>query len=333
MVWHFQHFYAPSSPIAGAFTDPSNRSPLNDLLWPMYEYGNYGVEFFWALSGFIFAHRYACEIASGSLDIGRFALQRLRRIGPVHYVSLLVVAAIQPIIVQSFGGPFIYVHNDSFHFLLNIVGASSWGFEKGYSFNGPFWSVSIEIPIYLLFFLMASRSHSSKWGYVFVLSLIMKSSGIGGAPLECLCYFSMGVLLQGSGLAQSEQTNLQRALTWLLLALLCLGVHSTTHGLRGVFLLLLICSLLVAFGCKSTFPWANKPLACFLSIWLGRLSYPVYLLHFPVQLFIVLVLGHSSHVWFTSSLSLLACYLLLTLAVAYLTFRYIEKPLQSLSKR
>lgn len=333
MLWHFQHFYAPSSPIVGAFADPSSRSPLDDLLWPMYEYGNYGVEFFWALSGFIFAHRYACEIASGSLDFSRFAVQRLRRIGPVHYVSLLIVASLQPIMVQSFGEPFVYAHNDVFHFLLNVFGASSWGFEKGYSFNGPFWSVSIEIPIYLLFFVMASRSHSGKWGYVFVFSLIMKSLGIGGALLECLCYFSMGVLVQKSGLAQSGQTNLQRALKWPLLALLCLGVHLTSHGPRGVFLLLLMCNLLVAFGCKSTFHWANKPLVYFVSTWLGRLSYSVYLLHFPVQLVIVLLLAHSSQVQFTSSLSLLACYLLLTVALAYLTYKYIEKPLQSLPKR
>ena len=27
-----------------------------------------------------------------------------------------------------------------------------WGFEKGYSFNGPVWSVSAEVLIYFIFF-------------------------------------------------------------------------------------------------------------------------------------------------------------------------------------
>ena len=42
----------------------------------------------------------------------------------------------------------------SFGFILNFFLVSGWGFEKGPSFNGPVWSVSVEIIIYFFFFYL-----------------------------------------------------------------------------------------------------------------------------------------------------------------------------------
>lgn len=50
------------------------------------------------------------------------------------------------------GSYFVYPNNDSTHFLLNLFFASSWGIEQGYSFNGPIWSVSVEVLLYAIFF-------------------------------------------------------------------------------------------------------------------------------------------------------------------------------------
>ena len=333
VVWHFQHFYASSSPISGVFTEPSNRFPLDNVLWPAYQYGHYGVEFFWALSGFIFAYRYRDAIVTGSLRLGRFTMQRLRRIGPVHYLSLILVAGLQPIVEYHYGRPFVYANNDIYHLLLNILGASAWGLERGYSFNGPFWSVSTEIPIYLFFFLLTLRFDMSKWWYFFLLSLIMKSSGIGGAISECLCYFAMGVLVQNSKFVKLKPTRTQQALFWGILILSGVGIHLTTHGLRGLFMLLVVSSLLIVFGGKSNSHWTTKPLAGFVSTWLGRLSYPVYLVHFPVQLLIVLLVGGSTKFHDLSPAGLLTVYVTLTVLLAYLIFRYIEQPIQALAKR
>lgn len=332
-MWHFQHFYADSSPISSLFAHSASRFPFGDLLWPVYQYGHYGVEFFWALSGFIFAHRYSEAIASRSLRLGQFAMQRLRRIGPVHYLSLILVAALQLLIEQSHGRPFVYLYNDSYHFILNILGASAWGLEKGYSFNGPFWSVSIEIPIYLIFFGLTLRFSMNKWWYVFLLSLIMKSSGMGGAISECLCYFAMGVLIQRSRFVQFEPTLIRQCLVWCLLALSTMGIHLTTHGLRGLFILLFVTSLLIVFGGKSIPNWMVKPAIRFFPTWLGRLSYPIYLLHFPVQLAIVLILGSSPNTRDWTPSNILMVYLAVTTLLAYLTHRYIEQPIHSLAKR
>ena len=43
---------------------------------------------------------------------------------------------------------------------------SSWGFQKGTSFNGPVWSVSVEVLMYLLFFLLCLTFRMRIWAMV-----------------------------------------------------------------------------------------------------------------------------------------------------------------------
>ena len=54
--------------------------------------------------------------------------------------------------LNKFGNYQINSINDTYHFILNFFFISGWGFEKSYSFNGPIWSVSIELIIYALSF-------------------------------------------------------------------------------------------------------------------------------------------------------------------------------------
>jgi len=143
----------------------------------------------------------------------------------------------------------------------------------------------------------------------------------------------MGVLVQSSKLVKLRPTRIRQALFWGILILSGVGIHLTTHGLRGLFMLLLVSSLLIVFGGKSNSHWTTKPLAGFVSTWLGRLSYPVYLVHFPVQLIIVLFLGGSTKFHDLSPAGLLTIYVTLTVLLAYLIFRYIEQPIQALAKR
>ncbi len=98
-------------------------------------------------------------------------------------------------------------------------------------------------------------------------------------------------------------------------------------------MLLLVSSLLIVFGGKLISCWTTNRIAGFVSTWLGRLSYPVYLVHFPVQLIIVLLVGGSTKFHDLNPAGLLAIYVTLTAFLAYLIFRYIEQPIQALAKR
>ena len=87
------------------------------------------------------------------LSPGAFAVLRLSRLYPLHFATLLFVAAGQFIYTRTTKTYFVYPFNDTYDFFLNLFFASAWGLEKGNSFNAPVWSVSVEILLYAFFFV------------------------------------------------------------------------------------------------------------------------------------------------------------------------------------
>ena len=148
LVWHYQHFFYPSAGVSLAVTDRPLQPFYSSLRW-LYEYGANGVQFFWVLSGFVFFHAYRSR---DNISLKEFFINRFSRLYPLHLMTLLLVALLQTASQYAVGHQQIYPFNDFYHFLLNIFLASHWGFQKGYSFNAPIWSVSVEIITYIFFF-------------------------------------------------------------------------------------------------------------------------------------------------------------------------------------
>jgi peptidoglycan/LPS O-acetylase OafA/YrhL len=324
-IWHFQHF--STVPESAQTVFERSGQPLYPLLWPLYEYGHYGVEFFWALSGYIFAHRYLEPLRSESMAPTVFVMKRVRRILPCHYATLLLVALLQSIWIQQTNNSFVYEHNDAKHFLLNLLMVNAWGLEDGYSFNGPFWSVSIEVPVYCLFLLVTLKSPLStkqNWAVIAVLSLIAKSFGVANPLSECVFFFAFGLLIHQYA-AQPSMTL--RGVGVLLTSIGLVGVTQFTHGIRSIFLLIAISGLLIFFGHLRTKERELQPSLNGVCLLLGRLSYPVYLAHFPAQIFCLLIL---KTIFDTSpdpySAPLLGAYLCVTLSLALLLHSVVEKP-------
>src|SRR6056297_2758493 len=136
----------------GTYSAGGLIEPLARHLGPLYEYGPLAVQFFWLISGFIFAHVY------GATKIGflGFAGRRIARLIPLHLLTLFMVAALQIGFVLLIGTTLFYTA-DAYHFVLNLLFIPSFGLESGLSFNGPIWSVAVELPIYAFFWLTVAR--------------------------------------------------------------------------------------------------------------------------------------------------------------------------------
>lgn len=151
VFWHWDHFF---------FVGTKHRAydiarlPLSEWLLVLYTKGWLAVDLFFSLSGFIFYWLYSRRVAEGVITPGRFAWLRFSRLYPLHFTTLLVVGASQMWLINARGSYFVYPNNDGIHFLLNLFFASSWGIGPAYSlsFNGPIWSVSVEVLLYGLFF-------------------------------------------------------------------------------------------------------------------------------------------------------------------------------------
>src|SRR5215467_14029941 len=151
VIWHWQHFYA----VSGTWQIGWQKSaePFYLFLKPLYEEGWAAVDLFFALSGFIFFWLYGEAIREGRMAATRFAWLRFSRLYPLHLVTLLAVGVMQYAFRYATGDFFIFVANDARHFVTNLFLAQQWlPPSLTQSFNGPAWSVSIEVLLYGMFF-------------------------------------------------------------------------------------------------------------------------------------------------------------------------------------
>ena len=87
-----------------------------------------------------------------------FILLRLSRLYPLHFLTLMMVVFFTINLFKQNEFFLVYQNNDfvSF-FFFKFFFISDWGFENGYSFNGPIWSISVEIMVYIFLFYKHSN--------------------------------------------------------------------------------------------------------------------------------------------------------------------------------
>ena len=116
LLWHYRHFYS----VSGSPAFDQRTQPLHWLLAPFFDYGLFGVQLFWGISGFIFFWKYGEAIADRAISGAKFFWLRLSRLYPLHFATLLLVALLQPIHIAATGHPFIYAENTSANFVSNL---------------------------------------------------------------------------------------------------------------------------------------------------------------------------------------------------------------------
>ena len=288
VFWHWQHFFFHG-------TNPGKPTPadlpLHGIFSLLYARGWMAVDLFFILSGFIFFRLYAEPIGDRQVSAWRFAWLRFSRLYPLHLLTLVLVAAI--------GAGFVYGHNDRWHFGLQLLFASSWGLEQGDSFNGPVWSVSVEVLVYALFYLLCRRIRLSPgWLLAIALASLLAlkalysplGRGVGGFFLGgWLC----AVYSLWAGLPDAERRA--RWTAWIAMAgwIATCAVHyaaawAPPKWLGSLWPVLLFATTVLALALNE----AGLPNCLRRLAWLGDISYSSYLLHFPLQLVVVLSFGY-----------------------------------------
>jgi peptidoglycan/LPS O-acetylase OafA/YrhL len=279
LIWHYQHF----ADVGDKLVDLTRSElPFYHLLLPFYEVGEYGVWIFWCISGFIFFWKYREAISDRSVDGWSFFVFRLSRLYPLHFMTLLLVALLQPIYAGLSGYFFVYQNNDFPHFLAQLLMASDWGLTRSESFNGPIWSVSVEVLVYAFFFLTLRFATKSTLFNVLVVVICVN------VPLQvcsCLAFFYAGGLAaiarQGIAQARSRRAIEIAASCAAAIIAIALGILSLRVAIV-VWILLLTYTPLLLFCLSGEMP-LPRPIQRLLEI-AGNMTYSCYLLHFPIQL-------------------------------------------------
>lgn len=332
LLWHYQHFaFIGGDAVAGAEAIRKTL-PLYPLLSVFYENGSLAVEFFWAISGFIFYWYYADEVHRHAVSFFEFGLRRFSRLYPLHCVTLLFVAGAQYLYYSSHQTTFVYLWNKPIWFVAHLLFAANWFSVEPTTFNGPIWSVSIEILIYLLFFAIAR-----------MLSPSFLTAGI--ASIACWLLFqwplpylnpevlACGMYFFAGGAAQrlsGYPVALPIAGAVAVATLAALTLHLVDPS--SIALVLLAAATVVFFAKLGQTNLFGSPLR--RVAFLGNLTYSSYLLHFPIQITLVLIcdaLGLSRTI-FLSPIALVA-FLTLVFGLGAVVYLHFELPAQKWIRR
>jgi peptidoglycan/LPS O-acetylase OafA/YrhL len=155
---------------------------------------------FFTLSGFIF-FQYSESVRTGEVGTKEFVVLRFSRLWPLHIATLLFVALLQALSFHIDGEFTVYPCNNWKCFLINAMLISDW-LPSGFRctpFNGPVWTLSGEIILYVTFFVVALLT-PRRWlmtcaclmVLLGALTYVFDGYQLLGEPL--LCFFAGGLM-------------------------------------------------------------------------------------------------------------------------------------------
>lgn len=337
VFWHWQHFFYRGTEL----TDFSpERQPLYNWFKPFYTEGWRAVDLFFCLSGFIFYWLYSERIGNRTISPKEFGVLRFSRLYPLHFLTLLAVLVGQEFMQQHYGSYFAYSHIDLYHFGLQLLFASNWGLERGYSFNGPIWSVSVEVLLYVVFFILC-RFNLRRWWHLaimIVLGHVVMRIGPSNVGKGAFSFFAGGagfyvfwhVWNQSPSRATLVKFAIITGLFWLLVATNIYVRDDLGYPLvktpRFFYELLLFPLTLITLALWE----AQRGTLGRRVAFLGHLSYSSYLLHFPLQMLLVgiaLVMSMPMTIFYTP-ISLVFFFILLV-TISLTSYQFFERPAQS----
>ena len=303
--------------------------------------GFVGVDVFFVISGYLITGILQSELAAGTFSILKFYGRRIRRIFP----ALLVVLAACLIF-----GWFVLLPNEYAQLGKHIGGASLfvsnfvlWK-EAGYFDNASatkpllhLWSLGVEEQFYLIWpLLLAAAWALGRYVLGAVAALFVISLGADlflSAPHPELSFFlplcRFWELMAGGLLAwaESHRLGLKRghdliaAVGLLLIAASC-ALFSSADIFPGWRAMLPVAGavMILASGERA---FSNRLLlAARPMVWVGLISYPLYLWHWPLLSFARILA--SAEPSLTVRLGAMAA----AVALAWLTYVYIESPVR-----
>lgn len=310
--------------------------------------GFIGVDIFFVISGFLITSTIWSEMREKQFRFLDFYARRIRRIFPALTVVLasslaagwltLVDSEYKQLAKHTLGASF-FISNFMF-----------WA-ESGYFDTASetkillhLWSLGVEEQFYILFPILlyaVYRLRLQPLLSLIVLALLsfsinLHTSSISPAADFFLPHNRVWELLVGAALAAMLSSREGRSRGWgtsrivgyilgaIGVALIMLGLARTNQSVNfpGWIALLPVggAALLIAAGSAS--PLSYRLLASSPATGLGRLSFSLYLWHWPLLVFPVVVLGQALPLLYRGAL------VLVSLLLAFITFHCVENPIR-----
>jgi len=312
-------------------------------IYVVIEKGFLFVDFFFISSGIIISYNYFHSLSGlNGPRVKQFYLKRLIRIYPLHFLMLVAYISVLAVIIYSGRGykEFVYSGHD---FVFNLFLIHNWGFTHHFSWNIPSWAVSVEIAAYLIFPFIASiyikfKNRFSILSIILFCAIIYTVYSLG----DCK---SIGDSIPRLGIVRGLSEFLIGMNLYILYnkfkevqAIEIVGAFLLGTGAFGIYMVLymdvsniiffpisltaFIAGLLV-FSDEFSALLGNK-----LLIYIGKISYSTYMIHFFLRDVFKLLFLKSE----ITPISWIISYGLFLLLCSHISYRYIEIPIAKFAK-
>ena len=308
------------------------------------------VDVFFMLSGFILGYVYVSDVNNPKINYKDFLVKRISRIVPLHYLTILAIG-FMAMVAWHFGIPNRGYHLNEIPKQLLMVHA--WPYFLVTPWNGPSWYVSISFFAYLflvpLLFKFVSKmkknylliSFSSLvLGMVWALTMTNTLTDGYGWPAinRVVCQFSIGYFLYSLTTFKNPVSQVASKLVsvWLLLAIVWInsrwplsmvwqGIHNEFPQVISRMLFQFIFALLILGLADNKKSLAKTILANRFFLWLGAMSYSLYMFHNVIGKVIhpfVDKIPDSTWIRILISMGLYTC----VLAASWAMYKFFEVP-------
>lgn len=300
-------------------------------------HGYLAVDLFFILSGIVIAHAYSQRLESG-MGFFDFTRARIIRLYPLAVVGaalglavLLLKYVVSPGKVETL--PTILVSSGLNALLLPSFFTTDITKFVAFPGNGPLWSLSFEVIINLVWASCLVKARTFTLCAITVVSGALYAAAVmkfGNANLgwDAQTYlagfprvtfgFLTGVLIHRFRTSHENKAGLTGGMLCALLALILLMPYSLVWDLISIFILL---PLLAYLGSGPS------QVKTGLGTLLGDLSYPLYVLHFPILLIasgVRQTMNQSGH-----STVLVVLSLVVTVVLSWLMLKQFDEPVRN----
>lgn len=332
--------------------------PNHDVPASLVSSGFLAVDVLFFTTGFVL---FLPVVLKGGLgDLRAFGIRRFARIAPAYWVCLLVILLAYPLLAGDVvtagdrrGVADYLVH---FAFLQREVLPS----DVGLGVNGPLWTLSIDVLFYFLLPLIAvayRRHPLVGLGIGLGISLVWRIALVDSIDATALSASSLNLPIQFPLFAGDFAAGMTAA--WLFVELGRSERRWLTPGAAAAVAAAAFAGLVaLAYGAGANLPffpsvfleptaialafplalgvfvaaitraprWAQWPLTNRLTFWFSEISYSVYIYHSLAIVFAFETLGMTTNRDLRSVLTLAAVVLPITIAVAALSYLFVEVP-------
>lgn len=253
------------------------------------------VDFFFVLSGFVIAAAYGARFQAGTVSVGRFMGLRLGRIYPLHLAMILAILLLELLLalfdMSSVTSREAFQGSRSLPALATNLGLLHvFGLHDRLTWNIPSWSIAAEIWAYLVFAVVLTRFQHHGWRMMVALGVVAMLTLAALAPRYLNATFDYGFVRCLYGFAAGT------------LAFRLIAKGFTVGGTIAEVAAVLACALFVTLvqGGITTlaapvvfvFPvlvfargegYLTRVLSFRPFVWLGTISYSIYMVHGFVQ--------------------------------------------------